>query len=311
VLLRPLGSPTADPERPGDPRVDYDVPHVKPWGFDMACYLLTKGIGTGAMFLSALLWMLGVRTPMTMVVGPAIGLTFVTITAGILVYDLERPERFLYILLRPNWRSWMVWGAYFLTAHGAIAAGWVLAGWFGWSGVLSVLAVPALIVSILATSYTGFLFAQGLARDLWQGPHAAVDLLAQAIIEGAAAMLIALLVAPSVRAGGTAGRPLVIALGAALAVHLLILAIEHLTPSPTRHHELASRAISRGVFAPFFWGGAIIGGGLVPLALLGAAFVTPALQSPPIAGVIAVLSLAGAFAWEYVWVEAGQSVPLS
>ena len=173
------------------------------------------------------------------------------------------------------------------------------------------LAVPALIVSILATSYTGFLFAQGLARDLWQGPHATFDLLAQAIIEGAAAMLIALLLAPSVRAGGTAGRPLVIALGAALAVHLLILAIEHLTPSPTRHHELASRAISRGAFAPFFWGGAIVGGGLLPLALLGAAFVTPALQSPPIAAVIALLSLAGAFAWEYVWVEAGQSVPLS
>jgi Ni/Fe-hydrogenase subunit HybB-like protein len=119
-------------------------------------------------------------------------------------------------------------------------------------------------VSLLATSYTGFLFAQGVARDLWQGPHAAFDLIAQAVIEGAAAMLIALAIVPSLRAGGNAAAPLILALGAALAVHLLFLAIEHLTPSPTRHHELATRAISRGAFAPYFWGGAIVGGGLLP-----------------------------------------------
>ena len=95
-------------------------------------------------------------------------------------------------------------------------------------------------------------------------------------------------------------------------MHLLILAIEHLTPSPTRHHELAARAISRGAFAPYFWGGAIVGGGLLPLALLGAASVVRTLQSPALAAVgISLLSLPGAFAWEYVWVEAGQSVPLS
>ena len=34
------------------PRVDYDMPHGKPWGLDMALYLLTKGIATGAMLLS-------------------------------------------------------------------------------------------------------------------------------------------------------------------------------------------------------------------------------------------------------------------
>jgi len=36
VLLRPAGSPAPDPLRPGDPRVDYDTPHARPWGADMA-----------------------------------------------------------------------------------------------------------------------------------------------------------------------------------------------------------------------------------------------------------------------------------
>ena len=49
-------------ESPGDPRVDYDVPHGKPWGIDMVLYLLIKGISTGAMLLAALLWLLGDRT---------------------------------------------------------------------------------------------------------------------------------------------------------------------------------------------------------------------------------------------------------
>ena len=33
--------------------------------------------------------------------------------------------------------------------------------------------------------------------------------------------------------------------------------------------------------------------------------------SSPIAVVGAILAIAGGFAWEYIWVEAGQSVPLS
>ena len=46
-----------------------------------------------------------------------------------------------------------------------------------------------LIVAILATSYTGFLFAQGRGRDLWQGPFAPIDLIAQSAAAGPAAVV--------------------------------------------------------------------------------------------------------------------------
>jgi Fe-S-cluster-containing dehydrogenase component/formate-dependent nitrite reductase membrane component NrfD len=305
VLLRPLGSPTPDPARPGDARVDYDTPHLKAWGFDMVLYLLTKGIATGAMLVTAILWLLGDRSALTRLTGPAISLVFITATAAILVADLERPERFYYVLVRPNWRSWMVWGAYFLTAHGAIVALWIGAGWFGFTGVLHALVWPAIVVSILATSYTGFLFAQGLARDLWQGPHAALDLLAQAVAEGGAVVMLA----SALAGGGSSDRALTVMLLAALIVHLTFIIFDNLIrPSATRHHELAVDAIRRGPFARLFWGAAIIGGGLVPLVVLALA----ALDAPSsIALLGAILALGGSFAWEYVWVEAGQSVPLS
>ncbi len=171
VHLRPIGAPEPDAEDPGAPRVDYDVPHAKPWGIDMVLYLLFKAIATGALMLSAVLWWMGFDGPLATLAGAALSVVFVSLTAVVLVIDLERPERFYYILTRPNWRSWMVWGAFFLTAHGALSAVWLAAGWFGWEALLDLLIVPVVIVSLLTTSYTGFLFAQGLARDLWQGPR--------------------------------------------------------------------------------------------------------------------------------------------
>ena len=298
VALRPLGSPDPDPDDPGAPRVDYDTPHIKPWGLDMAVYLLTKGIATGSLLLSVVLWLVGIRDPLTTLVGPAIALVMVTITAIVLVVDLDRPERFFYILTRPNWDSWLARGAFILTAFGGLTTAWLAAGWLGLETVLGILAVPAMIAAFFATIYTGFLFAQGLARDLWQGPHSTIDLLVQAIAEGAAVMLLATLV-PGVATSANAVLVLGWTLFAAVAVHLVLILVENLlTPSATLHHELAVRAIRRGAFARVFWGGAVV----CALASLLAIDVAP---------LAAVLALVATFAWEYVWVEAGQSVPLS
>ena len=306
VHLRPIGSPSEDAAAPGDPRVDYDVPHGKPWGVDMVLYLFMKAVSTGAMLLGAVLWLLGYDGPLVTIAAPAISTVFIGLTSAVLVIDLERPERFYYILTRSNWRSWLVWGSWFLAGHGTISGLWLIAGWFGWTAVLTFLAWPAIVLAVLATAYTGFLFAQGLARDLWQGPHAAIDLIAQSGAAGAASLLLATLVVRD----GAAARPLLgWILAAALLLHVLILLFENvLSPSPTRHHELAVQTIRRGAYAPLFWGIAIAGGGLLPLAAIVA--MGP---SAPVAVTMAasVLALAGGAAWEYIWVEAGQSVPLS
>ena len=305
VLLRPLGSPEADPARPGDARVDYDTPHKKPWGFDMALYLLTKGIATGTMLVSLLLpFVFGDALPLTLVVGPVISLLFLIITAGLLVADLDRPERFYYILLRPNWGSWMVWGAYFLTAQGLLTTLWIAAAAFGGGRWLYLLLWPLVVCSILTTGYTGFLFAQGLARDLWQGWQSTVDLFAQAIVEGSAVLLLASLV-PGI-GDPRFTRMLGVALIVSMLVHVALIVFENLVATnQTRHRQLAVDAIRHGAFARLFWGGAI--------TVAAASVVVAALfaQVPGGPGLAAVLALAGSFAWEYIWVEAGQSVPLS
>jgi Fe-S-cluster-containing dehydrogenase component len=303
VLLRPLGSPDPDPIHPGDARVDYDTPHQKPWGFDMALYLLTKGIATGTILVCLLLGRFGDGGWTTLIVGPAISLVFLMITAGLLVADLDRPERFYYILIRPNWGSWMVWGAYFLTAQGLLTTMWIGAAWFN-SGLRLWLFWPLVVCSILTTGYTGFLFKQGLARDLWQGWQSTMDLFAQALVEGAAVMLIASLIPAFSNASFT--RALAVTLIASMLVHLALIVYENLiAANRTRHRQLAVDAIRHGAFARLFWGGAI--------CVAAASIVVAALfaQVPGAPTAAAILALAGSFAWEYIWVEAGQSVPLS
>jgi formate-dependent nitrite reductase membrane component NrfD len=278
---------------------------------DMVLYLLFKAISTGVMLVAAILWQLGfglsASAETLFIAAPMVSAVFVTLTAAVLVFDLERPERFYYILTRSNWRSWMVWGAYFLTAHGLLSAAWLAAAWFRQGALLDLLVVPTIVVAILATSYTGFLFAQGLGRDLWQGPGAAIHLVAQSLVAGSAMLLLIFTIfgTPEARLANSLRWILVLSvLG-----HLMVLLFEHvLSPSPTRHHALASDTFIRGPYARLFWGGAVLGGAVLPAALMlsgGSAF------HPALAGATALLALGGGAAWEYIWVEAGQSVPLS
>lgn len=307
VHLRPLGAPGENPDSPGDARVDYDTPHAKPWGADMVVYLFLKAVSTGTLLLAAVLWLMGFDSALVTTAAPAISIVAIALTAAVLVFDLERPERFYYILTKSNWRSWMVWGAWFLAAQGMLGAAWLAAGWLGWDAALDILAWPAIVTAVLASSYTGFLFAQGLARDLWQGPHAAIDLIAQSGAAGAAALLLAALVIGDPTADA---RPmLALILNVSLVAHLTILLFENvLSPSPTRHHALAVATIRRGQYARLFWGVAICAGGFLPLAIvLGAG--TPGTVVALMTA--ALLTLTGSAAWEYIWVEAGQSVPLS
>ena len=75
------------------------------------------------------------------------------------------------------------------------------------------------------------------------------------------------------------------------------------------HHELAVRAVRSGPYRGLFWIGALGMGGLIPLAAVWLASTNG--FSLGILVPAALVALAGCLAWEYIWVEAGQSVPNS
>ena len=94
----------------------------------------------------------------------------------LLVWDLKRPERFYYLLTRPQPTSWLVKGGYCLMAIAAVVRGLAARAARGSLGADSaqrvVLAVLSLPAAVMAAGYTAFLFAQAEGRDLWQSPLA-------------------------------------------------------------------------------------------------------------------------------------------
>ena len=58
---------------------------------------------------------------------PLVALLFLLLTGGLLIVDLKRPDRFHYLLLRANPRSWLVLGAWILLAFGGVLGAWLLA----------------------------------------------------------------------------------------------------------------------------------------------------------------------------------------
>jgi hypothetical protein len=130
-----------------------------------------------------------------------------------------------------------------------------------------------------------------------------VHLIVQAFLCGAA--VLALL--PSA-AGGSAQVLAVAkeALGFSLGLHLLMVAAEFMMPHSTDNSAYAARLITRGPFRNWFWGGAVVGGGLLPCSLLW--FAPFDFHN---AGVAGVLALIGLLIFEWCFVMAGQSVPNS
>ncbi|HXT20609.1 MAG TPA: 4Fe-4S dicluster domain-containing protein [Thermoanaerobaculia bacterium] len=279
----------------------FDVPHTIPWDWRVGLYTLTKGIAAGTYLVALLLVLAGVVAPnrgLWTTIAPLLAIGALVATAGILVADLEHPERFWMLLTRGRWRSWLVRGAWILTGYGIVLAAHVapvLLGGAAPSWLLPLAALGAPLAALTAI-YTAWLFAQAKARDLWQNPLLPPHLLVQALLAGAATLLpVAVAVAPE--AVSTLSRWL--AIGAAL--HLAMVAGEMTLPHPTAHARLAAHELARGRYRAAFGVGVV---------LVAVALAAPWL-SPPLAVGAALAALAGLLAYEHAYVQAGQSVPLA
>ncbi len=295
----PPGDGQPMPELPRTPkavealgRTVYDVPHApRPWGWRVPAYLFTKSIAAGAALFGVAGALAG-WTPAVPAFLPLVALFYLVLTAGLLVTDLKRPDRFHYLLLKPNWRSWLVWGGWIMVAFGLALGLWILAERAGRTGALAVLAVPLVALALAAAGYSAFLFAQAEGRDFWQSPLVLPHLLVAALVAGAAPALFAYGVRPALRG----------ALLTALGANLLFVLAELFMPHPNLDAAAAARLITRDRLQ--FWGFVVLAGNLLPALLL-------ATGSAPAAGAGALLAVAGLYFWEDCWVTAGQAVPLS
>jgi formate-dependent nitrite reductase membrane component NrfD len=264
------------------PRRTYGVKeqHRNSWGWKVSAYLWTKSIAAGAFLVPAVLAMLDPWHGPTPVAALALAVIALAVTGGLLVWDLRQPRRFLWTLTRPQWRSWLTRGSYVIAGYGFLLGLHVLAALLGRPVPRMVTGLTVLMAAGTAV-YTAFLFGQSKGRDLWQSALLAPHLIVQAVTAGAAVF------AP--------GWLLVL-----LPVNGLLVAGEVWGHHATEDARRAARLIQDDVR---FSTGVLAMGHLLPLTLLwgwrGAA---------PLAGALVLLGL---LAWEHLYVQAPQQVPLA
>lgn len=285
------------------------------WGWKVSAYLGTKSLGAGAMMVAALaLALYGLHGPLSSafiallgIGAPIIGGFFIAVTLVLLVVDLKRPDRFLYLVTKANPTSWLVWGGVILGVFGLIEALWFGAALFGVEGVLRWLLLPATLLGAAAAGYTAFLFGQAEGRDFWQSPLLLPILLVQAVLAGAGALG---LLAWALPAGSTLTQLFTLVLLGAIVVHVLFVLIEVFGAHANSHVASAAHFITGGALRGIFWGLFMVVGSLLPIVLLSLALLFPMAQ-PAFCGVAGLLALVGLFAYEHCFVTAGQIVPLS
>ena len=309
-------------QRPGDPleaerflaqaeekaaaRTVYNVDHNPMWGPKVSAYLFTKSLSAGAFLAAALTaaqrgfrfegaasWLV-----------PVVAIFFLLLTTGLLVGDLKRPDRFLLVLKRPNWKSWVAKGSIILTAYGGLLAAWLGLGIFGIelgkTAGMALVGVTA-ITAALTACYTAWLFGQAKGRVLWLKRGFALHLIVQAVLAGAAGLLL------FAHLLDLDTLTLTRALQASLIVHLVLMLTEDKL-APNGHEEEYHRVTSLITKGPFALRHKLYGIGLgvvVPLVLLtfGA--------SMPVVVIASLCALVGLYSEEDILVRAGQALPIS
>ena len=275
--------------------LSYDIPHSIPWDWRVSLYTWTKGIAAGAYLVPLLLVLFGwlnPTSPLWLWVAPVMAGAFLALTGAILIWDLEHPARFYMIFTRPQWKSWLVKGAFVIAGYSLVLAAHFFASLLRSETAQGWLIIPGLPLAVMTAVYTAYLFAQAKARDLWQNPLLPPHLLIQALLAGSAALL------PfAAWLNARAVAPLLWTLGASSIAHLLLVWGEMSLTHPTAHARLATWEMMRGRFSPYFWVG-------IALTIAGA--------FAPVLGLAAIpLALIGLLLYEHAYVQGGQAVPLA
>lgn len=258
-------------------QVSYNVEHDAHWHWPIPAYLVTKYIAGGLYLLLAILALRprAAAGEFPFLVAGGVGLAATWITFALLVYDLDRPDRFLYLLSRPQWGSWVARAAWLLTAFAVVTHLWWLIDLAVWLGVpvpfpgtliIKLLAIVALPLAWGVAVYTAFLFAQAKGRDLWQSGHLAAQMTCHALALGGWSLLTLLpLVSLPPLARTLAVTSAVVGGVGGLMVGLLgDVGMPHTTDNGRRaRHDMVW-----GRYRLAYWGGGVVAGHLVPLAVL-------------------------------------------
>ena len=270
------------------------------WGWEVSAYVMTKAISAGMILVMFIGQLLGFSTlPDNVKISAGIvSLVFLLMTGIFLVMDLDKPTRFLYVLLRPQWNSWLTKGGYFITLYGGFVSLWIVSVFFQWEMLEIVAFYAAGIFSILVAVYTAFLFAQAKGRDFWQSPMLVLHMVTHSLMAGSALYMTYNYYA------GISDSFVTMTLLVSAAFNVITLLVELFIPHPTEDAKRTASMIISGRYKFDFWFTVFLIGNILPVVIIlsGATYLL---------AVATVLIFIGLYRVNKIWIEAPQRISLS
>ena len=230
----------------------------------------------------------------------------------VLMLDLGRPERVIVAATHYNFTSMFAWNVFLYSGMVGVALIYL---WTMFERRMNVWTRPAgiavLIWRLLLTTGTGSIFAFLVARQAYGSALLAPLFICMSFSWGLAVFLVvrsAALVWSGRGAEPEFEQRSARLLGVFVAAALFFVAVHHATSLYFARQQAFERFIlaDGGIYPWLFWGGYVIAGSVLPLALL----LRPTPPGARTALIAALLVVLGAFAWLYVFIVGAQAFPL-
>ncbi len=281
----------------GKTKRTYDVPDKGiMWGNEVVGYLITKAIAAGLIIILSTLTLFGIKFSLQEILTVSIlSFVFIALTGALLIKDLSQPKRFLYIVFRPQFKSWLTRGTYIILSFGAILLVLITCCLMGNENAANIILEISLPIAILTAIYTAFLFAQAKGRAFWNNKVSILFMLLHAIILGS--ILLSFILTRNLQDEFHITEYLHFS---SLLTTLILFKGNKIMES-----NLVSDVILKGQYKYHFWLLAIVVGNIIPVLLL---IICPVSFIIPIAYLLLTI---GIITSNYLFIRVPQLIPLS
>ena len=286
--------------------LDVALPEVF-WGWYVTMNMWAKSIGTGLVFMLFLLLrrnpqeMKGLRTS-AMIVSFVMMNIFLLFTLA----DLHQPFRMWHIFFYPHLTSAITIGAWMATVFVGLESLMIVVMLFKKDTVTyDKLLFWTTLLAIPVTLYTAAIMAEATARELWQMPTEAVQMILAATLSGSAAMI--LLGGNKLSDETKTFFANILGLSALMA---FIIYMSEYIFGAMKAEEVAAilhYVKGEGAYATMFWIGQWVAY-ILPMLLVALYRVS---RSSAILNLAAILAIVGLWVVKHVWLVIPQLLPLS
>ena len=286
--------------------LDVALPDVF-WGWYVTMNMWAKSIGTGLVFMLFLLLkknpneMSGLRTS-TLIVSFIMMNVFLLFTLA----DLHQPFRMWHIFFYPHWTSAITVGAWMATVFVGLESLMIAVMILKKNTELfDKLLFWVTLLAIPVTLYTAGIMAEATARELWQMPTEAVQMILAATLSGSAAIILL----GGSKLSDETKQFFGAILGLSALMAFIIYMSEYIFGSMKAEEVTAILAYVKGdgEYATMFWIGQWTAY-ILPMLLVSLSRVS---NSSAMLNLAAILAIVGLWVVKHVWLVIPQLLPLS